>query len=153
MAFSISIENLRFGWLQATLSFAERKYEFDFSDVSNDALRELAQLGLFLVSDEHFGCEATFWLEPAGYELQASRSDELRLNLRYAEHAFSKLFPPITTVDSISVDGTSCAREIARALRRIQPQLESAIVQGPETKSWNYTFPLELVLQVEQAIA
>jgi hypothetical protein len=115
---------------------------------------------LFLVSDEHFGCSATFWLEPEGYELRASRDGVLLLTLNHSESAFAKLFPPIKTLGSFPVDGSSIAREIVRALRAVESQLVpcAEAVQVTSRRAswsshpWSHPYPLSAVEQLERAL-
>lgn len=86
-------------------------------------------------------------------ELRASRDEELVLALAYSDSAFAKLFPPIKTLDSIPVDGSAVAREIARALRAIEYQLvSSAKMGGAQHQHWSHPYPVDLVEQLEGAL-
>ena len=155
MTFSISIGEPRVGWLTASLRFDSQTYEFQFSDVANDPLTELAELGLSLLSDKYPMCSTTFWLEPEGYELRASRADILVLTLSHSDSAFAKLFPSLTLIGSMPVDGPGTAREILRALRAIAPLLTPDTSENRPTEqraSWVHPYPLTLVEQLKNAL-
>ena len=90
-----------------------------------------------------------FWLEPAGYELCASRDPEPKLVVSYSEDAFRTLFHPVVLMER-TIDPVATAAEILRCLRTAQPMFAAAEAVKPE--SW-HRFPDAQVLELEQALA
>ncbi len=147
LSFTIQIRDPNAGWLHARIVLGKQEFDLMFSEVANDPLRELAELGLFLVSNERFACGATFWLEPEGYELRASRDEELLLAMHYSDSAFANLFPPAKTLVSLAIDGPCVASEIVRALRVVEEQLAAS-----ERPGWCHPFPIRLIEQLERKL-
>jgi hypothetical protein len=145
VTFSISIRNPRHGWCDVELCLGEHRFEWAVSDVANDPVQQLADLGLFAAGHDLGRTSVTFWLEPAGYSLEAVRDPEWRLSLQYSKHAFARLFDP-TFVAEQSIDPRTCAVEILRCLRAARSELIAA-------SSRSYKFPDALLSQLEASLA
>jgi hypothetical protein len=148
---SIDVRNPRSGWIDVDLRLDERRFEMAVSDVANDPIRELAELALFIAKREPHGARATFWLEPAGYELSASRDPEPTLYLSYAERAFATLFPPTTLVLECPIDPDVSASEILRCLRVARPMFVAARATDP--RAWRHPFPEAHVTSLADLVA
>jgi len=102
MAFAIDIRNPRHGWIDVAFHLNERDFRFKASNVSNDPVRDLAELALFIVRGAPWRSHVTFWLEPEGYELRASRDPAVRLVVSSSRHAYRTLFDPEVLSDGAS---------------------------------------------------
>lgn len=144
MPLSLTIHGARHGWLELELVLAEQRVSFAASDVLNDPVRELADLALFIARRGVGSARASFWLEPAGYELRAVRDWKLDLALVSAREAY----PNITHGELVaeeSVDAIVTARHIASQLRLAQQLLAGRT-------AWKYGFPDDTLLAVWAAL-
>ena len=123
--FRIDIRNPRHGWIDVDFVLGDRRFELTASHVLNDPVTELAELALFVARSDPGQADVTFWLEPAGYGLRASRGPDLKLAVLYAEYAGRRLWDP-SVVSEHPVGVSSTASEIVRCLRAAQPAFEAA---------------------------
>jgi hypothetical protein len=140
--FSIDLTDPRNGWIEVAVAIGEDSYGFSASDVLNDPIRELADLGLFLASSDHARVAVRFWLEPAGYELAVTRD---RLTWSYAHNAGPNLVKPQVRQDLEIETPHAIAREILRCLRDVHPLLD--------TKNWRHPFPMETATRLAGVLA
>lgn len=155
MDFSLDIRDPRNGWVEVRLSFLGQDFELAASDVANDPISELAQVAIFLLSEESAPRRATFWLEPEGYDLSAWRADgKTWLALRHSEDAFTTLFEPVETLLEAPVGSIVVARELLRSLKDARADLVAAHehIREKSFRGWRYPFPDDLVNQISEAL-
>jgi hypothetical protein len=150
VTFTISIRNPRAGWIDVDLRLGEQSFQLAVSHVANDPVRELAELALFIARGEPGRARVTFWLEPAGYELSASRDRDLKLALSHSNDAFRTLFDPALVLEQ-RVEPSASAAEILNCLRAARSIFAAAVVADRD--SWSHPFPESLVSQLETALS
>ena len=145
MTFTLAIRHFRHGWADISLTFGPENLEFSASAVANDPLEELAELGVALLTGGSLPRQATFWLEPEGYDLLAwSQDGATWLALRYAECAFARLWEPIETRAKAVVTKRAVAHELHRALEACKDAVQ--LVNG--TPHWCYPYPEALTAKL-----
>lgn len=150
MSFAIELTNPRAGWLDVEVSFeGHSPFAFCASHVLNDPIRELAVLGLFLLTGQRGRFAVRFWLEPEGYELAATEHDDTySLQWSYAEEASPDLRDPTRLLDR-PFSPRAIASELLRALRAAEP-----LLPAKRTSSvWQHPFPADAVARLADALA
>lgn len=137
VSFTIDFTQPRHGWIEVAVAFPAQRYTFAASHVLNDPIRELADLALLLASGEPGQCIATFWLEPAGYELSAVLYDKPCLVWTHWTQTFPRTQQP-TVLDELAIDSR---RAIASELMRSLTALRSLVPAEGDPAMWKHAFP------------
>lgn len=138
MRFRLDLTNPRAGWVDVALAIGDDSFGFAASDVLNDPIRELADLALFLATGEHGRIAATFWLEPAGYELAITHDDQVRLAWSYGHDARPQLRRP----QLVHEHGLDAPRAIASEILRSLRELQLLVPVDGDKGIWRHPYPM-----------
>jgi len=141
VSFAIDFMQPRHGWLEVAVAFPTQRYTFAASHVLNDPIRELADLALLLAGGDHGKCIATFWLEPAGYELAAVLYDKPQLVWTHWTQTFPRTQQP-TLLEEFAIDAP---RAVASELLRALTDLRSLVPADGDPDMWKHPYPAEQV--------
>ena len=149
MRFLLELTNPRAGWIDVAVAIGDDSFGFAASDVLNDPIRELADLGMFVATGELGRLAATFWLEPAGYELAVTRDDLFRLAWSYARDARPRLRRPQILHEHAIAAPLTIASEILRCLREVQP----LVPLDGDKSIWRHPYPMATATRLAGVLA